>query len=59
LKKVPSVTSIGSLVTKVAGLKGGYDCVSVLIRVEEKEIFELRLEKLDLNPNKLSKAVHM
>jgi hypothetical protein len=57
-EKVSLVTDVGRVISKVPRVEAGYNRGSVLVGVEEEEVFELRLKKLDLRPDKLAKVLH-
>ena len=57
-KKVPLITGMSSIVSKVTGLEGRHSRTSILIKVEEK-VFKLRLKKLNLYADKPSQVVHV
>jgi hypothetical protein len=57
-EKVSLVTDVSRVISKVSRVETGYNRGSVLVGVEEEEIFELRLKKLDLRPDKLAKVLH-
>jgi hypothetical protein len=57
-EKVSLVTDVGRVISKVPRVETGYNRGSVLVGVKKEEVFELRLKKLDLRPDKLAKILY-
>jgi hypothetical protein len=57
-KKVSLIINVNRVISKVSRVKIRYNRGSVLVGVKKKEIFELKLKKLNLRPNKLAKVLH-
>jgi hypothetical protein len=57
-EKVSLITDVGRVILKVPRVEIRYNRGSVLVGVKEEEIFELRLKKLNLRPDKLAKILY-
>jgi hypothetical protein len=57
-EKVSLIINVDRVVSKVPRVETGYNRGSVLVDVKKEKIFELRLKKLDLRPDKLAKVLY-
>jgi hypothetical protein len=57
-EKVLLIINVNRVISKVPRVKIRYNRGSILVGVKKKEVFELRLKKLDLRSNKLAKVLY-
>jgi hypothetical protein len=58
-EKVSLIINVDRVISKVPRVKIRYNRGSILVGVKKKEVFELKLKKLDLRLNKLAKVLYM
>jgi hypothetical protein len=57
-EKVSLVTDVGRVISKIPRVETEYNRNSIFVDVKKKEIFELKLKKFNLRPDKLAKILY-